>query len=48
MHGITAYIIIGGCIGIAVTGIFSFVRDMRKAKRAALERKKILARLRPK
>ncbi len=45
MHGILGYIIIGGCVVVALVAGASFVIDMRQSQRGAEKRRRLSSRL---
>ena len=45
MHGMMGFVIIGCCIGAVVVGFVILALDLRKHRRGALRREKLIARL---
>ncbi len=45
MHGFVGYIIIGGCIVVALVAVALFVIDMRQSQRGAEKRRRLSSRL---
>jgi hypothetical protein len=45
MQGLIGYIIIGGCVCVAVVAAALFVRDVRSSERAAEKRRRLVSRL---
>jgi len=45
MHGVMGFVIIGCCIGAVIAGFVMLALDLRRNRRGALRREKLISRL---